>query len=123
MNAGAVYVFQRTNGTWVQQAYIKASNTQATDEFGWGVSVFGDTLLVGSRQESNSATGVDGNQTAGGASASGAAYVFERVDNMVPARLSQGIEYARGCAIRCVGSGLGRHDRRRRFGCRRLRPH
>lgn len=79
MNAGAVYVFQRTNGTWVQQAYIKASNTQPADEFGWAVSVFGDTLLVGSRQESNSATGVDGNQAAGGASASGAAYVFERV--------------------------------------------
>lgn len=78
MNAGAVYVFQRTNGTWAQQAYIKASNTQATDEFGWAVSVFGDTLLVGSRQESNGATGVDGNQTGGGASASGAAYVFER---------------------------------------------
>jgi hypothetical protein len=78
MNAGAVYVFQRTNGTWEQQAYIKASNTRATDEFGWAVSVFGDTLLVGSRQESNSATGIDGNQTGGGASASGAAYVFTR---------------------------------------------
>jgi uncharacterized membrane protein len=79
LNAGAVYIFQRANGTWAQQAYIKASNTRATDEFGWAVSVFGDTLLVGSRQESNSSTGVDGNQTAGGASASGAAYVFARI--------------------------------------------
>jgi hypothetical protein len=82
MNAGAVYVFQRTNGMWAQQAYIKASNTQATDEFGWAVSVFRDTLLVGSRQESNSATGIDGNPTGGGASASGAGYVFERVGTM-----------------------------------------
>jgi uncharacterized membrane protein len=79
MNAGAVYTFQRTNGTWAQQAYIKASNTRATDEFGWAVSVFGDTLLVGARQESNSATGIDANPTDGGASASGAAYVFARV--------------------------------------------
>lgn len=79
MNAGAVYVFQRTSGTWAQQAYLKASNTKATDEFGWAVSVFGDTLLVGSRQESNSATGVDGNPAGGGASTSGAAYVFARV--------------------------------------------
>jgi hypothetical protein len=34
---------------------------------------------VGSHQESNSATGIDGNPTGGGASASGAAYVFARV--------------------------------------------
>jgi uncharacterized membrane protein len=78
MNAGAVYVFFRTNGTWTQQSYIKASNTKATDEFGYSVSVLGDTLLVGSHLESNSATGVDGNPMGGGASASGAAYVFER---------------------------------------------
>lgn len=41
--------------------------------------MFGDTLLVGSHLESNGAAGVDGNQTDSGASASGAAYVFERV--------------------------------------------
>src|SRR5262249_5792967 len=39
MNAGAAYVFQRTSGTWAQQAYIKASHPRATDEFGFSVSV------------------------------------------------------------------------------------
>ena len=32
--AGAVYYFTRTGTTWVQQAYVKASNTRAGDEFG-----------------------------------------------------------------------------------------
>lgn len=32
--AGAVYVFTRSGTTWMQQAYVKASNTQANDNFG-----------------------------------------------------------------------------------------
>src|SRR5258705_6725056 len=32
--AGAVYVFVRNAGAWSQQAYIKASNTEAIDLFG-----------------------------------------------------------------------------------------
>ncbi len=32
-NAGAVYVFARTNKAWTQQAYIKASNTGMDDYF------------------------------------------------------------------------------------------
>src|SRR5204863_111599 len=37
-NAGAVYVFARMGTTWTQQAYVKASNTEAFDAFGWSVS-------------------------------------------------------------------------------------
>ena len=33
-NSGAVYVYQRTNGTWAQTSYVKASNTQAGSLFG-----------------------------------------------------------------------------------------
>src|SRR5581483_1146048 len=36
-NSGAVYVFTRSSGTWSQQAYLKASNTEAFDEFGGSV--------------------------------------------------------------------------------------
>src|SRR5690606_30359620 len=38
--AGAVYVFVRS-GEWSQQAYIKASNTDAWDRFGCVVSLSG----------------------------------------------------------------------------------
>lgn len=80
VNAGAVYIFQRVNVTWAQQAYIKASNTKAADEFGFSVALSKDNLVVGAHLESNGSKGVDGNQTDGGASASGAAYLFQRSD-------------------------------------------
>src|SRR4051812_18428176 len=51
--AGAVYVFVRTGTTWSQQAYLKASNTDAFDEFGFSVSLSGDTLVVGAPGESS----------------------------------------------------------------------
>jgi hypothetical protein len=63
--AGAVYVFTRSGTEWSQQAYVKASNTDADDEFGWSVALSSDgaTLAVGARKESSSATGVNGNQS------------------------------------------------------------
>jgi len=77
-NSGAVYVFTRTGSTWSQQAYIKASNAEAYDQFGFSVTLSGDTLAVGAVNESSSATGVNGNQTDNSASNSGAVYVFTR---------------------------------------------
>ena len=35
--SGAVYVFTREGENWIQQAYVKASNTGATDLFGSSV--------------------------------------------------------------------------------------
>jgi hypothetical protein len=77
-SSGAVYVFTRTGTTWSQQAYLKASNTAANDQFGYSVAVSGDTLAVGAYQEDSSATGINGNQTDDGAVESGAVYVFTR---------------------------------------------
>ncbi len=80
--SGAAYVFVRssTAGTWSQQAYLKASNTGAGDNFGRGVSISGDgtTLIVGAPFEDSTATGINGDEASNGASASGAAYVFVR---------------------------------------------
>jgi hypothetical protein len=45
--AGAAYVFARSDTTWTQQAYLKASNAEKNDEFGGGVALSGDTLVVG----------------------------------------------------------------------------
>jgi len=77
-NAGAVYVFTRTAGLWTQQAYLKASNTNAVDGFGYSVALSGDTLVVGAPWESSNATGVNGNQSDNSALYSGAVYVFTR---------------------------------------------
>ncbi|PTY38708.1 hypothetical protein BGP77_11045 [Saccharospirillum sp. MSK14-1] len=47
--SGAVYVFNRVNGRWVQEAYIKANNAAANEGFGQSVSfnAAGDVLAVG----------------------------------------------------------------------------
>ncbi|NOY92940.1 MAG: hypothetical protein GXP55_17285 [Deltaproteobacteria bacterium] len=78
--AGAVYVFTGGGGTWSQQAYIKASNTDASDRFGHalGLSDDGSTLVVGAYREGSNATGVGGNQANNSATQAGAAYVFTR---------------------------------------------
>jgi hypothetical protein len=76
--SGAAYVFVRSGGVWSQQAYLKASNTEAGDVFGYKVALSGDTIVVGAAGEDSSATGVNGNQANNSADASGAAYVFVR---------------------------------------------
>jgi len=77
-DSGAVYVFVRNGATWSQQAYLKASNTGAGDQFGSSVAISGDTIVVGARYEDSSSTGVNGNQSSNAAVDSGAAYVFVR---------------------------------------------
>ena len=77
--SGAVYVFTRdAAGTWSQQAYVKASNTEAGDQFGWAVSVYGDTLAVGAFGEDSAGTGVGADEADNTAESAGAAYVFTR---------------------------------------------
>ena len=49
--AGAAYVFVRNGVTWTQQAYLKASNTDAGDRFGYSAAVSGDTAVVGAYLE------------------------------------------------------------------------
>jgi len=79
-NSGAAYVFTRSGSTWTQQAYLKASNTDAGDYFGWSVSVYDDMPVVGAAFESSNATGVNGNQADNSASTAGAVYVFKRLN-------------------------------------------
>ncbi len=77
-DSGAAYVFARSGTTWSQQAYLKASNTGAEDQFGWSVAISGDTVVVGAYAEASNATGINGNQSDNSEPASGAAYVFVR---------------------------------------------
>ncbi len=87
---GAVYVFERKNEDWQQQAYVKASNTQTSDRYAWvptgwivgsssgAVSLSGDgnTLAVGAGFESSDSTGINGDQNNNSAPASGAVYLY-----------------------------------------------
>jgi hypothetical protein len=79
-DAGAVYVYTRSGATWSQQAYLKASNTGANDQFGISVALSddGNTLAVGDWGEESAATGIDGNQTGNSAPDAGAVHVFTR---------------------------------------------
>jgi tartrate dehydratase beta subunit/fumarate hydratase class I family protein len=79
-DSGAVYVFRRRGKTWVQQAYLKASNTGEGDSFGFSValSADGSTLAVGAPWEASAATGIDGNQDNDYMLDAGAVYVFSR---------------------------------------------
>jgi trimeric autotransporter adhesin len=82
-SAGAVYVFKRNNNTWVQEAYLKASNTgSAGAQFGTKLSISpdGNTLVTGAGGERSCATGVNGDQSNTSCSNSGAVYVFKRAN-------------------------------------------
>jgi hypothetical protein len=85
-DAGAVYLFVRSGATWSQQAYVKASNTGATNSpageaFGSSVALShdGKLLAVGAGFESGAATGIGGDQT-GDSLFSGAVYLFARAN-------------------------------------------
>ncbi len=68
-SAGSAYVFVRNAGVWSQQAYLKASNTNANDRFGSAVAISVDTIVIGASNESNTEFG------------SGATYIFSRSVN------------------------------------------
>lgn len=78
---GSVFIYRRTGVTWVQEAYIKASDTYYSDYFGHSISLQDNTLVVGAFGEDSSSTTVQyGTNAAGDTSYSnsGAVYVFNR---------------------------------------------
>jgi hypothetical protein len=78
--AGAVYVYSRTGTTWAQQAYVKGSNTEAADLFGYRVALShdGNTLVAAGYDEDGPGRGVNPADQGNGANGSGALYVFAR---------------------------------------------
>ena len=46
-DSGSAYVFTRTGTTWTQQEKLLASDGAADDDFGYSVSLDGDTALIG----------------------------------------------------------------------------
>ncbi len=109
--AGAAYVFVRSGTSWTQQAYLKASNTGAGDNFGRSVAVSGDTVVVGAEGEDSSATGVNGNQSdnsAGGAG--GGLRLCAQRHHLDAAGVSEGLQHRwQQRPVRLFGGGLRRY--------------
>ena len=70
VDAGAVYVFERIGGTWVEVAKLFASDASAGDALGISVDVQGEVLVAGASLHD------------GSGAQSGAAVVFERSDGV-----------------------------------------
>jgi hypothetical protein len=67
---GSAYVFQRNNGgadNWGEVKKVTGGDSVQYDRFGWSVSIFGDTVVVGATEDE-----VGGNDN------QGSAYVFQR---------------------------------------------
>jgi hypothetical protein len=50
-NSGSAYVFVRSGTSWTQQAKLTASDAAAGDLFGLGISISGDTIVVGAHRD------------------------------------------------------------------------
>ncbi len=67
IDSGVVYAFRYANGQWIQEGELAASDGAGGDEFGTGLALFGNMLLVGA----------PGDDDMGGSS--GSVYAYERV--------------------------------------------
>ncbi len=53
-DAGAVYIFARSDGIWSEQRKITAGDADDGDELGWGIPAFGDIVLMGAAMDDHS---------------------------------------------------------------------
>jgi hypothetical protein len=84
-DSGAAYVFQRNGNEWKQEAFLKPSNNQAGNRFGYSVGISGDTIIVGAFAEGSKQTKITNGSEAStdlSAADAGAAYVFRRTGDI-----------------------------------------
>lgn len=67
---GSAYVYRLENGAWVEQQRLTASDRMAEDQFGYSVSISGDTVLIGAYNANYNEASV------------GSAYVFRLEDGV-----------------------------------------
>jgi len=72
-DAGAAYAYDRIGGVWTVSNYLKASNTDPGDLFGWSAAASSDAIAIGAPGE-QSLTGL---QSDNSASNVGAVYAFD----------------------------------------------
>ena len=68
-NSGSAYVYEKVNGVWTETK-LTASDAAADDHFGYSVSVYDDLVAVGAHFNDDNG------------SASGSAYVYEKVNGV-----------------------------------------
>ncbi|MEI8026018.1 MAG: hypothetical protein WCI18_06700 [Pseudomonadota bacterium] len=108
--AGASYIYKRTGSTWAQEAYLKASNSSASDYFGSSVAISGDTVVVGSYgEDSNQVTITNGTTSSADntVSYSGAVYVYRNLSRMFEAHEIQSAVSSSSFTVSWNGSNLG----------------
>lgn len=93
-NAGEAYVFARSGSSWIEEARLTAFDAAANDEYGTGVTLVGDTAVIGSPRTN----GVGGD--------SGAVYVYTRSgatwtlqQKIVPVDSAAGDAFGRAVAL------------------------
>jgi hypothetical protein len=67
---GTAYVFTQSNGNWIQQTKVTASDSAAGDRFGVAVAISGDAVAIGAYQAD-----------VGTILEAGMAYIYVRVPN------------------------------------------
>jgi hypothetical protein len=75
---GAVYVFVRNGGVWIQQAKLTTPRNYSGAAFAGSVAISGDTIVIGDPADASGATGVNGDQSDSSSPQSGAAFVYVR---------------------------------------------
>ncbi|NOQ71589.1 MAG: T9SS type A sorting domain-containing protein [Crocinitomix sp.] len=74
--AGSAYIFERgVDGVFEEVQKLVAADRAANDEFGWSVSIYGTTAIVGAHIDDKNAFGM------GSFYHAGSAYIFDREDD------------------------------------------
>lgn len=76
--AGAAYIYAKQDNIWIKRAFVKATNTDASDGFGSDVSLSGDgdTFAVSAPQEASESTGINSDPFNNLLNSAGAVYLY-----------------------------------------------
>ncbi|MDH5491760.1 MAG: cadherin-like beta sandwich domain-containing protein, partial [Myxococcales bacterium] len=76
LRAGAAYLLRRVAGSWISEAYLKASNANGGDHFGASLALDGARLVIGAAMERSCSGGAAADPLNNSCQEAGAAYVF-----------------------------------------------
>ena len=71
-NAGSAYILKKVNGNWIEHQKIVASDRESFDFFGYSVSIYGNFIAIGARQEDSDSNGLNVLTN------SGSVYIFKK---------------------------------------------
>ena len=107
-SAGAAYVFARSNGTWSQQVYLKASNARQNQNYGssLALSADGNTLAIGALNDTDG--GASGMPVISTVNPKGSVHVYQRSTTTWSQRayLKTQINWSRGIGLSGDGATL-----------------